>query len=431
MTQIHLDRTVSPSYKTIDKIDIQQIETKQLSNGMPVFCMRAGTQELVKIELIFEAGIWHQQRPLTAVAVNSLISEGTSRYSAAQLADNIDFYGAFLEQETDQDDSSICFYSANKHLANCLPYVEEIIKDAIFPEHELQIYKENKKQRYLINSQKVSTLARREFSRLVLGNTNPYGYFVELEDYEKLNRQEIIDYYKTLYHSGNCYMVVSGMVDDTVLSLLEKHFGGQDWKASKSAETEKTKLIQSTKEQFHLVKKDDAIQSAIRIGRLLFNKTHPDYHPMLVLNCVLGGYFGSRLMANIREDKGYTYGIGSGIASMQKAGYFFISTEVGVDVCSNAIEEIYKEIRLLREELIDESELETVRNYMLGVFLRSTDGAFALADKFKGIYEYGLGYEYYERFIHTLKTIRPHTIRELANQYLQEKDLIELVVGKK
>ncbi len=431
MTQMLLDRKTPPQFKTIDQIDIQQIETKQLSNGIPVFCMKAGTQELVKIELIFEAGIWHQDKPLTAVAANSLISEGTSRYSAAQLADSIDFYGAFLEQDAGQDDSSICFYSANKHLANTLPYVEAIIKDAVFPEHELKIYRENKRQRYQINSQKVSTVARREFSRLVLGNTNPYGYFVELEDYEKLNRQDIIEYYKTQYHSDNCYIVVSGMVEDNVLALLEKHFGGPDWKMAKATESEKNKLIQSTKEQYHLVKKDDAIQSAIRIGRLLFNKTHPDYHPMLVLNCVLGGYFGSRLMANIREDKGYTYGIGSGIASMQKAGYFFVSTEVGVDVCSKAIDEIYKEIRILREELIDESELETVRNYMLGVFLRSTDGAFALADKFKGIYEYGLGYEYYERFIHTLKTIRPQTLRELANQYWQEKDLIELVVGKK
>src|SRR5690242_19469508 len=106
--------------------------------------------------------------------------------------------------------------------------------------------------------------------------------------------------------------------------------------------------------------KEDAIQSALRVGRLTFNKTHPDYLSLKVLNTVLGGYFGSRLMANIREDKGYTYGIGSSLISMKNEGYFVISSEVGVDVCSKALDEIFFEIKRLTEEPIDDSELQLV-----------------------------------------------------------------------
>jgi predicted Zn-dependent peptidase len=190
-------------------------------------------------------------------------------------------------------------------------------------------------------------------------------------------------------------------------------------------------MLDTTKQRTHFIEKPDAIQSAVRVGRLLFNKKDPDYFKFQVLNTVLGGYFGSRLMANIREDKGYTYGIGSGLASLVNGGYFFISTEVGVDVTNNTLSEIYKEIKLLREQPVNNEELETVRNYVLGQFLRSVDGPYSLADKFKAIWEFGLGYDYFENYFKAVKTITPKEIQELANKYLQEEDLIELVVGKK
>ena len=150
-----------------------------------------------------------------------------------------------------------------------------------------------------------------------------------------------------------------------------------------------------------------------------------------MVNTILGGYFGSRLMANIREEKGYTYGIGSRMVSMNNAGYIYISTEVGTNVCDDAVNEIYKEIDKLRNELVSSEELNLVKNYMMGDFLRSADGPFALADKFKKIMFYDLSYSYYDEFVKTVKTITPEQIQSLADQYLNPDDLYELVVGKK
>ena len=136
-------------------------------------------------------------------------------------------------------------------------------------------------------------------------------------------------------------------------------------------------------------------------------------------------------MSNIREDKGYTYGIGSGIASLQNSGYFFISTEVGVDVCKNAIDEIYFEMNRLRTELIPEDELQLVKNYLLGTFLRSVDGPFAMAERFKGILEYNLSYDYFDKYIATIKSVSASQLRDLATTYFDKESMIELVVGKK
>jgi predicted Zn-dependent peptidase len=180
-----------------------------------------------------------------------------------------------------------------------------------------------------------------------------------------------------------------------------------------------------------LILKEVALQSAIRSGIVTFNKTHQDFLALQVLNTVFGGYFGSRLMSNIREDKGYTYGIGSGLVSLQNSGYFFISTEVGVDVCSDAIREIYYEMERLKQELITEDELRLVKNYLLGTFLRSVDGPFAMAERFKGIMTYNLGYDYFTRYIATIKSVSASQLRDLANNYFDKNSMIELVVGKK
>jgi len=425
-----LNRKQAPDFKTIDKIDIQQAESFTLKNGIKVFTINSGSQELTKIEFIFKAGMYYQTQPLLASATNNLLETGTKSYTANELSDNIDFFGSFFECNVSQDFSSLALYSLNKYLDKSLHYVEEIIKYPTFPKDELDIYLSNKKQKHLVNSQKVNVIARRRFSELLFGEKHPYGVDVKTEDFDKLTLDRIKEFYKSYYHSGNCTIVASGKLAGNLVDTLDQFFGKEKWGGADTIVIPKIEL-DTTKQQKHFVEKVDAIQSAVRIGRVLFNKKDPDYFKFQVLNTILGGYFGSRLMANIREDKGYTYGIGSGLASLVHGGYFFISTEVGTDVTNDTLKEIYKEIKLLREEEVDADELETVRNYVLGQFLRSVDGPYSLADKFKAVWEFDLGYDYFDKYFDAVKTITPKEIKDLANKYLQEKDLIELVVGKK
>jgi len=424
-----LNRTVAPEFKTIEKVDIIKANEQVLDNGIPVYTINAGSQELTKVEFIFKAGMYYQARPLIASTTNTLLENGTNKHNALQLSEGIDFYGSFLELGVGQDYACVTLYSLNKYLKESLVFVEEILKDSIFPQNELEIHIANKKQKHQINSQKVSHLVRRRFSELLFGEKHPYGVDVKNEDFDLLRQKELVDFYKSHYTYKNCFVVVSGHLPKDLVPTLNERFGKDNW-GNQEVVSAPLQPIQSTQQQKNLVEKKDAIQSAIRIGRILFNKTHPDYFKFQVLNTILGGYFGSRLMANIREDKGYTYGIGSGLSSLVNAGYFYISTEVGADVTSNALLEIYKEIKKLRDDLVSAEELETVRNYILGQFLRSVDGPFALAEKFKAVKEFGLDYSYYKNYFAAVKSVTPQEIRDLANKYLQEKDLIECVAGK-
>jgi zinc protease len=425
-----IDRKIAPSAQQIKNVNLIQAQKSSLKNDLPLYSIVAGTQELVKIEWLFDAGSKYESQRLSAQAAAHLLKEGTVNFTSAQIAESLDYYGAFLETECNKDIAHITLYSLNKHVHNVLPILEDILKNAVFPQHEVNVYKQNSKQKLLVNNQKVDVLARNHFNEIIFGKTHPYGVITEATQYDELELQNIKNFYAKFYRSNNCKIVVSGFVTEEIKNALNKHFGESDWSGEANPAVSMV-AASDNQQQAHLIERPDAVQSAIRIGRLLFNKTHPDYFGMQVLNTILGGYFGSRLMNNIREDKGYTYGIGSAIASLQNGGYFFISTEVGVDVCSAAVSEIYAELKNLRDNPVSIEELELVRSYLMGTFLRSIDGPFALSEKFNSILPYNLGYDFYERYLNTVRTITPVQIQELAKTYLRQEDMVELIVGKK
>jgi zinc protease len=422
-----MDRTQAPAFKQVEHISLLNAQQHLLDNGIPLFFIDAGEQDLLRIEFIFDNVAWNAASPLQAFATNSLLQEGTSNYSAAQLAEKFDYYGAFLQKDYAYDQSSLVLYTLTKHLAAVLPLLREILTDAIFPQSEIYTFIRNQQQKLSVSLEKNDVLARRSFNQVLFGDTL-YGHAPVVEDYAHLQRSQLLEYYKKAYQPSNCTMVVSGKVSETTLKSVNATFGS-NWEGRTAVAKNEFSFITGTGKT-HFLERPDALQSALRLGQLAINRTHPDFPALQVLNTIFGGYFGSRLMANIREDKGYTYGIGSGIASLKDAGYFFIASEVGADVCTATMTEIEKEMKLLRTELVSEGELDLVRNYMLGSLLGSLENAFSHADKFKNTYFFGLDNSYYERYVQTVRTISPQKLLELANTYLQFNKLEKVIVGK-
>jgi zinc protease len=430
MSQEITSRSVQPALQSISDFSFRHVEKVSLDNGIPVYFLNAGVQEVVKVELIFMNPAFNPSQPLLYTAANRLMSEGTSQHSAQQLAEMVDYYGAYYETEQSPDNCSVVLHTLNKHFDKTLPVIREILIDAAFPDKELGVYKQNNKQRLAVENEKVASVARRKFSEIIFGPHHGYGYFTAPDDYDKLTQDALTAFHRSHYVSNHCTIIAAGMVNDECIRTLNKVLGTPDWMKGNGVSVSPVKF-ESPAQRIHYIEKENAIQSALRIGRPLFNKTHEDYPGMQVLNTLLGGYFGSRLMKNIREDKGYTYGIGSAAVSMIQGGYFFITSEVGADVCTKAIDEVYKEIEALKTTLVPADELQMVKNYMLGSFLKSIDGPFNLADRWKGILYYDLGYDYYDRFVETVKTVTSGEIMRLAQKYLQRESLYELVVGRK
>ncbi|MET4081856.1 zinc protease [Pedobacter sp. UYP30] len=422
-----LNRTIAPEFKQVSDINFIHPALRTLDNGLPVYSVFSGEQDLVRIEFIFDNVNWDVSKPLQAIAANALLTGGTHQFSAKQIAERIDFYGAFLQTAYTQDHATVTLYTLSKYLPLVLPIVQDVLVNAQFPQSELDTYVRNQKQRLLVSLEKNSFLARKEFAHATFGET-AYGVDIRLEHYKDLNQPDLVAYHKVAYTPNNCTVIVAGKFDDEAFGLLNEQFG----RAWEKNDARKNSFVFGDAEKKDIfIEKPDSLQSAVRIGLLAVNRTHADFAGLQVVNCILGGYFGSRLMNNIREDKGYTYGIGSSLSSLQHAGYISIATEVGVDVCADALKEVYKEINLLRDERVGEGELELVKNFMLGSTLGSLENIFSHADKFKNIHFSGLDYSYYDKYISTVKTITADEVQQLAQKYLMLDQFTEVVVGKR
>lgn len=424
-----LNRTIQPDIFPIEHIDMVKAEKHLLSNGIPVYYINGGTQDVVKIDFVFEAGIWYQTKNLVASLCNSMLEEGCRNFSAAEIAEKFDFYGAYLQLTVDQNQGFVNVISLGKYFSEVVEIVENMIKFPEFPDHELEVLIAKNKQKWLFENEKVRTLCQKKFTQVLFGNDHPYAINNQLDDYDRVTREDILSFYRAFYHSGNCHIIASGKIDQPVLELLDRHFGGSDWGQPLRDEPEYP-VCPSAEKRFH-VEKPGGIQSAIRVGRFWVPKTHLDYHGLSVLLTILGGYFGSRLMANIREEKGYTYGIGSYNLTFKKASYIVISTEVGNEYVEPTLAEINVEMKRLQCELISENELETVKSYLLGEFLRDFDGPFALASSFKAINDFGLSYSFYDDYLKALKNITAAELQKLALQYLNTEDFYTVVAGNK
>jgi zinc protease len=423
-----MNRKKAPDFKAIDRINLIKPEHTRLTNGCNIFCFNSGDQELVQIEWIFNNLRFNIEKPLLNMAVNTMLTDGTSQLSASQIADKIDYYGAFLSAEYSFDHSQISLHSLTRHLKDVLPVIKDILTDSVFPEKELKTYIRNQQQKLKVSLQKNDIVARRTFNKAIYGNTI-YGLTPVADDYKKLQRADILTHFKQMYQPSNCTLIISGKVEKHVVDLLATIFDN-GWENPTDPADITQPAIEPAAEHFYFIEKPDALQSAIRMGLPFINRTHPDFPAVQVLNTVLGGYFSSRLMNNIREDKGYTYGIGSGIRSFKHEASLYIASEVGTDVCKAATIEIEKEISLLKTELVPDEELSLVRNYMLGSLLGSLENVFSHADKFKNLYFSGLDYEYYDRYAETVKNVTADELLKLANKYLDFDKFYKVIVGK-
>jgi zinc protease len=423
------DRSIQPQIKALEEINLAVPDFSQLDNGIKVYSFNAGTQDVLKIEFVFEAGSWYQSKKLQSFSAVKMLSEGTSKHTSAEIAGILDFYGAFLETEAERDYTYVSLYTLNKYLETLLPLFAELIRESVFPEKEISVILTNTRQEQMVSMQKVNYISRVKFAEQLYGPVHPYGQSPLLEDYDNIHSDDLQHFHRKYYVAENLRIVVSGKVPLNIVKQLNAFFGDSDFCSGKKIPEKQFPLISATeKKQF--IPKENAVQSGLRIGKILFPRNHPDYIGMAVVSTILGGYFGSRLMANIREDKGYTYGIGSGLVSLRKSGYLYIASDVGASVKERAVEEIYKEIDRLQNEPVPKEELDIVRNYMIGAFLRNIDGPFALAERFLSTFDYGIDFnEYYLRYLDTIKNISSEKIMTLSVSYLRKKSFFETIAG--
>jgi predicted Zn-dependent peptidase len=420
---------IQPPVFPVSKVTIPEARSFNLRNGVPVYLIEAGTEPIMRIEFTFRAGLVKEDVPLLASTANIMLTEGSASYSSEELNSLIDFHGAFINSYNEKDRAGIVMFFMNKHIEKILELCREILFMPLFPDNELNSLLQKRHRWYQVNREKVQNRSIEQFFECIFGNNHPYGRQITDDDFSGINPKLLHEFHSRHYSPDNMAVIVSGRLHEKTTELLDHFFG--DIEAGKSISKEINLVLKGSNERKVHVEKNGAVQTAIRIGSPTINKRHPDYPGLKFLDSVLGGYFGSRLMRNIREDKGFTYGISSSVTSLNLSGYLIISAEVAPKNLQMTIDEIYREIRLLQEVPAGSEELSVVRNYMSGEMVRMFDGPFALAESFRSAWEFGLDNNYYHRLWDKIMTISPDEIITLARTYYNTDELYQVTVGSK
>ncbi|HVM87447.1 MAG TPA: pitrilysin family protein [Puia sp.] len=426
-----LNRKIAPPItNAVDfHLSLSPYQKYVLKNGVEVYAINLGELDTLMVNFVFSAGNWFEEKNLVAASANYLLKNGTSSKNAFQINEHFEYYGSSLSRSCQNETAEITLHCLGKYVNELLPVIAEMITDSVFPEEELDIYKKNSQQRLQVSLRKSDFVASRLIDSYLFGENHPYGKYSSLEDYSALQQDEIKKFYRRFYQNGKCVIFLAGKLPKDIIHSLENGFGQlplNTW--NKRLDNVNHPIVPAKEKKYNIVNDANGVQGSVRIARNFPNRHHPDFQKAGVLNNIFGGFFGSRLMANIREDKGYTYGIYSYFMNHIQESAWIISTEAGKDVCNAAIHEVYKEMKRLREELIDEEELQTARNFMIGSILGDLDGPFHVAGRWKNIILNNLDENYFYNGIHVIKTITQKELRELADRYLQPEDFYELVV---
>lgn len=418
-----LERAIAPPAGEIEFGGLPKVNQQKFDSGVSLFWLNAGDQPVVKIELVFQSGIWFESKKATSWLTAKMLAEGTSKRTAQQITEGFESLGSFLEINPGFDDVSIAVYGLKKNFDQVIALLNEIINESIFPQQEFEILKSNRKDQITLNDNKSNLFASKKLREAIYGTDFCYGQGLSTEDIDKVELADLQLYYSDrLFYAPKIYL--SGQVTDELIDLVKSNLLFPNTKGTQN----RAMNFDSPSRNIY-VERAGSMQSSIRMAWLIPDKNHSDYFNYQITNSLLGGYFGSRLMKNIREEKGYTYGIHAYPIHLKHSSFGMIAGDVVAAHTKDTFDEINNEIDKLIHQPIPFEEIETLTNYLAGSFLASLGTPFQLMDKFKKLEEHGLDSSYYNRYFQSLREVSEVSIKKAVEKYFNPKDAFTAIVG--
>lgn len=424
-----LNRLLPPPPQPFTAITLPTPTVRHLPNGARLHLLANAAQPVLRLQVVLPAG--KRQEPAAGLAqlAARLLTEGTATRTARQLADEVAFYGASLECEAGPDRATLTLYCLARHLPALLPLVQEVLAAPAFGEPELHQMKTRISQSMRVERQKTSFRATEEFNQQLFGEVAAYGRPFSEASFGQITADELRAFHAAAYAPAGAELFLSGDVAAYADAVAEVLGQWQPSAAAAPAAEADAPLPAAYPTGLVLVPVEGSIQASIRVGRRWPALTDAQAPELLLLVKVLGGYFGSRLMKNIREDKGYTYGIHASVVAREQATALVIGTDVNGDRADATRREIAYELERLQTELLDDNELETVKNYTLGKLLGETATVFEQADKYRHITLQHLRPDYYPRLVQQTQAATAASLQALARTYLSPADMLTVVAG--
>lgn len=411
-----LDRQTAPESFMLKDLSLAKPVVKQLSNGLSIHILEDNTSPVLKLDILFSAGKVNDEKPGQSLICAKAMVEGTKSYPGSELQELLDHYGAHLSVSVDYDFTTVTLLCLKEHISILLPALKSAVTEPLFAAEDFEKIKLQQIQKVRVNSKKNALIASKDLRKKLLHGT-PYSMTLDEEYLDAIKLEDIKSYFDK-YFSIQPDIIIAGDFDEAAYGLLTKHFGTLEF----STQNFEYQANLSSQIEDKLIERPGSVQASIRMGAMSISRNHPDYFDLSVTNEILGGYFGSRLMKNIREDKGYTYGIYSVLVNYKHLDYQIIGADVKIEHVEDTVTEVYKEIQKLKTDRVPDKEIETIKNYMLGNIASNLDTVFHQSDNYISKLSEGVDYlDYFEAFVKSIRNISADRIMEISKKHFSEE----------
>ncbi len=413
-----LIRSEAPTLSFDPTINELAYDADSLSNNIPIYSILDKTQEVCGIEMIFGGGKINEIKKGASYFSTNLLKSGINGFNSNEINNFFELRGAFVQFQSGLDYNSFSLYCLTNKLKETLPFFLKLFNEPLFPEDKLAQLVSKREQELDINLQKSSYWSAKLIKKALFGR-HPYGQVLNKGDIQSIASSDLKEHWKTFSLNQIKFITAAGNFDNallksTIQTILERQ---SDKKLSNTA-----KATSSTKPSNKPSKATKTLlnskQTSLKIGFQAFNHLHPNYPALSLGNTLVGGYFGSRLMQNIREDKGLTYGIGSSIQHLKESSYIQISADIKMGAGNEVIELIKIELDKIHNNNISESELSKVKHYLIGEYKSNNQTIFDRINKVKFLKIHNLPDSYFTNYFDTILSTESDCIQEvLKTQY--------------
>lgn len=431
-----MNRTLSPDTLFTKLETLPHVEPGKLSNGITTATLNLPDTELLRTDFMFMGGVWVQDTPLQASMAVRLLKEGGKTMRAAVINERLDFYGATCSLSVFKTYSVVTVMCLKRYYGEVMCVVRDFLMSPSYEADSFSLALEQGKASLMMKMERVKYEAEVLFYKSMFGEEHPISAYEKFEDYDALTVEALLKYHADFIGSSNCRIFITGGADDTCVKTLDELFGGDSWDCDCEKNEVETKLLRFPKPLDGYNGKDirqpmqmPTVQSALFVGKCLPMLNGKDWAALLVANMILGGYFGSRLMTNIRERKGYTYGISSSCVQTHLFNVLAIQTETANQYVDKVVQEIKGEINVMRNQLVPTEELELVKKYYSGNICRAYEANFAYPNTL--MRKIGLGRDVAETLsaVRHIQEVQPEDILKAASLYMSPDDFLYCVKG--
>lgn len=421
-----IDRSTPPPTHPIGQITLPPLECELLPSGIELFTLDSGDIDVNQLFMAWRGGEFEASNRLEAPLCSAMLTEGAAGISGAEIAERLDFRGAILRAEADSHHSLLSMTCVNSLAGGLAPTLGAIIEKPDFPDDALAMHLEMKEAHHLQQLHKVSTLARNAVAPLIMGPNHPKAREISMDDFGKVTRQGLFDFHRRVY-SAPCRAFLSGRLTEAVRADVKALLS--DLPCDQAPCPVDIIPFKALPPQTVRVEKADALQSAVSMAIPAVPRSHPDYLPLRFTIIALGGYFGSRLMHNIREEKGYTYGIHAALYGMPEGSYVYITAQCANEYVEPVIAETKVEMERLAAEPMPDAELRRLKLHVQTSLIDTVDSPFAIMDYYRTRELVGLPADYFSEQVRLSREIDAADIMAMARKYLDPSQLRIAVAG--